>query len=326
MSRPFSDFMHAWLYGDGGYYKKARIGTQGDFYTSVSTSKFFGGTLAFYLLGLLEKGLLTLPLSVVEMGAHGGELLGDVLSFLRALSQGVLEQVEFVSVEPLEELRALQQKRLAQMGSNLRCVASPLDLNIPPTQSVFIYNNELWDSFPCELVRPGAQLFVDTHFKPFWHEASYTQEGCMPHWEACISALLNALEKAKSWVLVSFDYGQYGPRNAIDLRGYFQHRVFDFEEILSNLNELYQKIDLTYDVDFQRLESLINQQGAHTLFYGTQSLALVRMGLPQLLELFGAHMPFSIYQKEAFKARALLDPSALGERFKALISASFTTT
>lgn len=53
--RSFGNYMQEWLYGEKGYYKKALIGQKGDFYTSVSLSKFFGGAVAFYIIKLLEE-------------------------------------------------------------------------------------------------------------------------------------------------------------------------------------------------------------------------------------------------------------------------------
>ncbi len=312
--------MFGWLYGHGGYYTRARIGKGGDFYTAVSASTFFGGSLAFYLLDLLEKGQLTLPLNIVEIGAHGGQLLGDVFSFLRALSNGVLEHVQCFSLEPLVPLRTLQQAYLAQRGVKLQCVSSPLEL--PTDASLFIYCNELWDSFPCEVVQGGKMLYVDTDFTPLWRDTPLEQ-GCMPLWQDYVKGLAQVLARAPKWVVISFDYGQYGKRDGVDLRAYWQHRVLDFTDIVENLAALYQRTDLTYDVDFKSLESLFAQQGARSLFYGTQTKALIYMGLPKLLELFEKHMPFTTYQREAFKARALVDPNGFGERFKALILASF---
>ena len=42
----FSSYFNNWLYGDDGYYSNYKtIGKEGDFYTAVSSSKFFGGTI-----------------------------------------------------------------------------------------------------------------------------------------------------------------------------------------------------------------------------------------------------------------------------------------
>lgn len=55
----FSAYMNAWLYEKEGYYTKKRtIGKEGDFYTAVSTSMFFGGSIAKRLLRTIESGYL----------------------------------------------------------------------------------------------------------------------------------------------------------------------------------------------------------------------------------------------------------------------------
>ncbi|TSA86027.1 SAM-dependent methyltransferase [Helicobacter mehlei] len=334
----FSTLMQEWLYGDQGYYRTAKIGTQGDFYTSVNASRCFGGTLAFYLLSLLEQGVLDLPLSVVEIGAGEGYLLQDVVLFLRDLSCGVLEHTAFLSVEPLNALATLQQQRLQKIQTNLIGVPSLEALRPHLRKSTFVYCNELWDSFPCQVCQDSQMLYVDS-FKPIWRPLSqevldflsHTHppekiahfKGCVPlTWEDYVKDLIPSLQQSQKWVLVGFDYGQYGARGGVDLRAYTQHRVLDFADILANLEGYYQQVDLTYDIDFQLLETLFHKQGAHTLFYGTQSAALIKMGLTRLLELLEQNTPFTLYSKEALKARSLISPEGFGERFKGLILGS----
>ncbi len=106
--------MQEWLYGKKGYYRKATIGQKGDFYTSVSLSKFFGGAMAFYIIKLLEEEKLFLPLKIVEIGSHHGHFLSDIANFLKTLSVGVIEKCEFVSCEPLIELQNIQQTTFKQ--------------------------------------------------------------------------------------------------------------------------------------------------------------------------------------------------------------------
>lgn len=127
--RSFGNYMQEWLYGEKGYYKKALIGQKGDFYTSVSLSKFFGGAVAFYIIKLLEEEKLFLPLKIVEIGAHHGHFLSDIANFLNALSVGVMEKCEFVSCEPLKELQKLQRtifKQATQWDLN-SCSLEELD-------------------------------------------------------------------------------------------------------------------------------------------------------------------------------------------------------
>ena len=55
-NKKFSEYMSEWLYGKSGYYATYKnIGKSGDFYTAVSTSKFFGGTIAKHIISLTLK-------------------------------------------------------------------------------------------------------------------------------------------------------------------------------------------------------------------------------------------------------------------------------
>ncbi len=140
--RSFGNYMQEWLYGKKGYYRKALIGPKGDFYTSVSLSKFFGGAIAFYIIKLLEEEKLFLPLKIVEIGSHHGHFLSDIASFLNALSVGVMEKCEFVSCEPLKELQNIQRtifKQATQLDL-ISCALEELDFKEKKARSLSLMN------------------------------------------------------------------------------------------------------------------------------------------------------------------------------------------
>lgn len=149
MQYSFGEIMQGWLYGQNGYYHKAHIGK--DFYTAVNVSRLFGGALARHIITLLESSQLTLPLHIIEIGAHHGELMCDVYDFLGVLSVGVMEQTRFSIIEPLESLRFAAKENLAT-----RAIAQVGDFDaveLGGGESVFIFSNELFDAFACEVVR-----------------------------------------------------------------------------------------------------------------------------------------------------------------------------
>ena len=75
-----------------GYYTKERtIGKEGDFYTAVSTSMFFGGSIAKRLISTIESGFLSSSSYVVEIGAHKGYLLADMIQFIYTLKPELLK-------------------------------------------------------------------------------------------------------------------------------------------------------------------------------------------------------------------------------------------
>ncbi|PUD88469.1 SAM-dependent methyltransferase, partial [Helicobacter pylori] len=250
--RSFGNYMQEWLYGEKGYYRKALIGPKGDFYTSVSLSKFFGGAMAFYIIKLLEEEKLFLPLKIVEIGSHHGHFLSDIASFLNALSVGVMEKCEFISCEPLKELQKLQ-RTIFKQATQLDLISCALEeLDFKERESAFVVSNELFDAFACEIIKDNQMLFITHDHQGVWGNIDEPtkellknlnlKQGCAPLFlEAFIKDLLEKLNEASSWVFLSFDYGDETERKDMHLRAFKNHQVLDFKDILNHLASLYQQ-------------------------------------------------------------------------------------
>ena len=110
MKMKFSEYMTEWLYGKEGYYATYKnIGKSGDFYTAVSTSKFFGGTVAKHIISLVDEGFLASNGVVCEIGAHHGYFLADVCQFIYTLRPELLSTLKFSIVERFDELQEFQK-------------------------------------------------------------------------------------------------------------------------------------------------------------------------------------------------------------------------
>ncbi len=327
--RSFGNYMQEWLYGKKGYYRKATIGQKGDFYTSVSLSKFFGGAMAFYIIKLLEEEKLFLPLKIIEIGSHHGYFLSDIANFLNALSEGVIEKCEFVSCEPLIELQNIQQTTFKQ-ATQLNLTSCDLKgLDLKEKESAFVVSNELFDAFACEIIKDNQMLFITHDHQSVWDNINEPtkellktlnlKEGCAPLFlNAFIKDLLEKLNKASSWVFLSFDYGDEVERKDMHLRSFKNHQALDFKDILNHLASLYQQSDLTYDVNFSLVRFLFEKHHAQFSFFKSQANALLDMGLMELLEVFSKSVNYERYLKEAAKIKPLISPGGLGERFKAV--------
>ncbi len=327
--RSFGNYMQEWLYGKKGYYRKASIGQKGDFYTSVSLSKFFGGAMAFYIIKLLEEEKLFLPLKIVEIGSHHGHFLSDIANFLNALSEGVIEKCEFVSCEPLIELQNIQQTTFKQ-ATQLDLASCDLKgLDFKEKESAFVVSNELFDAFACEIIKDNQMLFITHDHQSVWGNINEPteellktlnlKEGCAPLFlNAFIKDLLEKLNEASSWVFLSFDYGDTIERKDMHLRAFKNHQALDFKDILNHLASLYQQSDLTYDVNFSLVRFLFEKHHAQFSFFKSQANALLDMGLMELLEVFSKSVSYERYLKEAAKIKPLISPGGLGERFKAV--------
>ena len=117
--RAFSDFMNEWLYGKGGYYTNFKaIGKEGDFFTAVSTSAFFGASIANYLLKELQKNKIPKNVALVEIGAHQGYLMGDMIRWLYSNDASLLKSMRFIIIERQDAVIAAQKKYFAKNFGN----------------------------------------------------------------------------------------------------------------------------------------------------------------------------------------------------------------
>ena len=332
-----------------GYYANAqRVGTKGDFYTSVSASKFFGGAIASYILSLLENGDLSLPLRIVEIGADKGYLLGDIALFLDALSHNVLQECTFITLEPFSSLAQIQMAHLASLSFSTPlhfatfrdCASCPLP-NTPT--SLFVITNELFDSFPCEVIKEDTMLYISQDspsWRGMWGEiedktkellqnlalchtalnpAQYS--GILPLWQPFIASLAHFAKAHTQSYIVNFDYGNFDEnQNTLQSnpRFFSAHTMQTLASFLAqngDFKTLYQKVDITYDVDFTLLDILLRQAGFTAIFGSSQAKVLIeQMRLLELLESFHTQKGFSAYFKEIHKVKTLLH--TMGERFK----------
>ncbi|RDU55845.1 hypothetical protein CQA49_02805 [Helicobacter sp. MIT 00-7814] len=337
---PLSAWLESSLYGENGYYNNpARVGKEGDFYTSVSVSRFFGAGIANYILKLLESSSLRLPLYIVEIGAHKGFLLKDIADFLCALGKDSLfSQLHFYTIEPLAQLQIAQKATLRDLTNfcvydSLQSLESTLT---PNAQSLFFVSNELLDSFCVDIFLQDSMFFVDGNCGR-WVESkkcdlSWAQKDLRasleklklngaypPNLKPFLTQIAKCAKKSQSAYFLTFDYDKLGAQNPSSfIRAYKNHQVFSFEEIQNlGFNAFYQVADMTADVDFEFVAHLFENLEFFQVFNKAQNKVLLEeCALFEVVESFEKSCDFSLYQKEAAKLRALLDPQILGERFR----------
>ncbi len=329
-SQSFGALMQEWLYGEEGYYRKARVGRAGDFYTNVSVGKFFGFTLGFYLRGILkaQKGRV----AIIEIGSEKGDLIADIAEFLSLHGR---EDTEFWTLEPLRELQGVQRDNFRQrLGIELQIATQLEDLR--GLEVALFVSNELLDAFACELVFKGEMAFVEGEGLVFKKANTEILEIAQEFNVAIGEIPLGAFEFAESlsqvapkWLFLGFDYGALGARNSFSLRLYTQHQTQNlFPNPISNLCDstllkLFGKVDLTYDVNFALWRKAFLRVGGREYFLCVQNRALVDMGLDKMCEWYIAHFGLEHYMTQSSKIRTLISPGALGERFFGMCFANF---
>jgi SAM-dependent MidA family methyltransferase len=314
-----------------GYYAsgQARIGREGDFYTSVSVGRAFGRVLAEQFAEIWERLGRPETFDLVEQGANDGRFAADVLEALRERHPACLAALRVTLVEPFPRLAARQRETLAAWD-RVRWI-STLDALAPITGVHF--TNEYVDALPVRLfvrggnawlerhvtVREGALAFLDLPATDLPRELpEIAPEGYLaevrPEAADWIAAVASRLEHG---VLLAVDYGfpreqLYGPwRMAGTLSCYRAHRRDDDPLTLPG------EKDLTAHVDFTALAEAGFSSGLELVGFADQYHFLVGAGTPWLLELEKA-APSAQRDADLRAVKSLFHPETMGTQFKYL--------
>lgn len=316
--------MADWLYGEEGYYSTYKaIGKSGDFYTAVSTSKFFGGSIAKHIISLVDEGFLKENAVICEIGAHHGYFLADVIEFIYTLRPKLLSTFEFVIIERFDALQNQQREYFQDSFGDAINLTHYKSLSQLKCENAFFIANEIFDAFPCELYFKGKTARVDANNVEFdiddeW-VTSKAQKYFKDRGEIAIGYEDFALEMAsaaKTFEFMSFDYGEMAARPDFSLRVYEKHEVIPFFDENIKREELFGKSDITYDVTFAHVKDAYEEAGVKFIELKAQMVALVDMGILDLLEMLKEKVEEKLYKQELEKAKMLILPNFLGERFK----------
>lgn len=324
----FARFMELALYCPKiGYYERdpAPIGRKGDFYTSVSAGPLFGELLAQQFaewLGKLGPGELT----VVEAGAHDGQLARDILTALERFGRGL--SLKYAIVEPSECRRVAQQAKLAVFAGQVSWFASLEAL--PPVFGV-IFSNELLDAMPVHVLRWQGGKWVELRVGQsgdgfVWRPAELSTDIGQPAVPPELAAVLpvgfqieicaaarrwwqSAAAKLARGRLVTIDYGFEGDeffmpqRAGGTLRAYYRHHVNT--DVLARPGAQ----DITAHVNFSALKKAGELAGLRTEALLTQGRFLA-----------DAAAKVSEWEPDRVRQfQTLTHPEHLGRSFKVLI-------
>jgi SAM-dependent MidA family methyltransferase len=320
----FSAYMNDWLYGEDGYYKNFKaIGKSGDFYTAVSTSRFFGASIANYFYSLLKEEKADRNGWLIEIGAHQGYLICDMIQWLYTCDPALVITLKFGIVERQPEVRKAQLAYIQErFGDDVEIIHFN-DISEVEAAYAFVVANEIFDAFPCELLKDEKIAVVNEHEIEWaeapdkmlaWAEKHHLIQGEIAiGYEAFAKQMASGIEKCD---FVSFDYGEKYVRNDFSIRVYRSHQTFPlFDEELA-LVDSYKKDDITYDVNFGHVSEAFVGAGFEEVSYETQARALIRFGIIDILEQFAKQTTQAKYVSEADKIKTLISPTLMGDRFK----------
>lgn len=327
---PFAQVMELALYHpEHGYYGAGprRIGRKGDFFTSVSVGPLFGKLLA--MRALQEWQALGEPedFTIIEQGAHDGQLAEDVLNAIGD------HPVRYLILEPNPRYREAQAQRL---GDRVQWVESLAALQTGP-QHAFFLCNELPDAFPVHLVRWDGERWQELFVEADGQEAfRFVPGDCScGELEAEVTHLPHDLDTGHTleinlvmlaWIrdlaqaafrgaIFIADYGLDAEEFHADsraegtIRRYRQHQMDG--RVLEDLGDC----DLTTHIDFTRLIGEATRHGLTQREYDLQGRVLGRMAMPWLKSLDG--QPPDAATMRQFQS--LTHPAFLGRSFRCLV-------
>ncbi len=335
----FSSYMQEWLYGEDGYYSGFKqIGKGGDFYTSVSASRFFGGSIAKKIIKTIDEGYLSKDCTILEVGAHQGYLLADIIQFIYTLRADLIDSLSFGIVEPKDKIMDAQKKYMESSFGNAVSIGYFSSFDEIKLNSAFIVCNEIFDAFACEVIKDEKMLYIkdgEFYFDNMPENIKKIAESYnIKKGEITIGYnefIKKVTKSIKRFEFVTFDYGEMQPKNEYTLRVYHKHKVYPFfsltkfakdfklDEKEIKVDLLYKNSDITYDVVFAQLIDEFRQNSVELVSFSTQLKALVEFGIVELLEILRNNVDKDIYQRELNRAKTLIDPAFLGERFKCAI-------
>lgn len=316
--------MTEWLYGEEGYYKTFKdIGKGGDFYTAVSTSSFFGASIANYFYTLLQKNEADKNGWLIEVGAHQGYLLCDMIQWLYTCEPTLVQTLKFGIVERQPEVQKVQLAYIKERFGEDVQVTHFSDISEVEVDYAFVVANEIFDAFPCELLKDEKIAKVKDHTIKWedapseilsWAKAHHLTQGEVAvGYEDFAKEMSKGIKKCD---FVSFDYGEKYVRNDFSIRVYRKHETFPLFDEALNLSESYRNDDITYDVNFEHVSQSFVAEGFEEVVYETQARALIRFGIIDILERFSKQTTQARYASEADKIKTLISPTMMGDRFK----------
>ena len=326
----FSSYFEDWLYKEDGYYANYKvIGKDGDFFTAVSTSKFFGGAIANRLIENINSGFLPNDTTILEIGAHHGYLSADIIQFIYTIQPELLETLNFAIVERYENLQKKQKEYFQSSFGNVINLKHFNCIEEVKLKNAFVVANEIFDAFPCELVYTNKdnilqQAFVEDNKIKFidckdeeiintCKQNNITKGELSLGFKWFAKTLASNIE---TFEFVTFDYGDEYPRNDFSCRVYEKHKVYPIFDKEIKLEELFKKTDITYDVNFSYLINCFKEVEIENIIYETQLKGLVRFGIIDLLEILHEKADEKTYLRETNKVKTLLEPTGMGDRFK----------
>lgn len=338
----YADYMQLALYDERyGYYmgERAKIGKEGDFFTSSHASYVFGKLFASFFLRLVERNHV--PPHICEFGGGDGKFARAVLNEWKEKSPDTYRKLTYTMIEISPKQRA---KQLQTLGDVFEKVKQYKDIQEfrqrADSFSGIVFSNEFFDAFPVHVITKengtlyelfvavdGNELVEEKH--PLENERiiEYLRERQLSLTDgqrlevplALKTFLLETAQFFRHCVMFTIDYGytdeelQLPARRQGSLRGYHRHRLI--ANPLSHPGEM----DITAHLQWDALRMYGEQAGWQCVSLLRQDRFLLAAGILQYLEEHDDENPFSKKARQNRAVRSLIMDEGMSAVFHVMI-------
>ncbi len=316
-----------------GYYmkNKEKIGSKGDFITSMNYSDIMGKMMAKWFEKQIEKN--SLPPVFCEIGAGNGRF---AKAFMEEWYSRPRAELTYFIIEKSPYHLRLQKEQFVN-DWNVKYAKNVEELE---EFSGVIFSNELFDAFPVHVIEnKNGQLYeimvsiendrLVEKKVPLSNEAiiQFIREYDIDisngqrmeislDMEEMVSAISSILTQG---FLVTIDYGysheewQEPVRKDGSLRGYYKHKLV--KDVLTHPGEM----DITSHIHWDALEGTGEKYGLRKIKRWRQHEFLLSIGILEQLENHVDPNPFSEVNKRNRAIRSLIMPQGISDSFHVLL-------
>ena len=311
----------------GYYMKKNPFGEGGDFITAPNISILFSEMIAIWVISFWERLNCPKQFNLIELGAGNGEMMRVLINtfnkfpqFKKSCKINILEKSQLLKKTQKNNIKNKKIKWLDDLNdlNNFPCIfiANEFFDALPIKQ--FLKKDKRWYERYVDFSNNKKLQYLDIPFdmqkfeKKIKFKISYKQK-FIEYSPLATQYLKNIIDKIKlnSGGILIIDYAYLEKEMKNTLQAVSKHKYCD---VLKN----FRNSDITYNLSFNLINSIINKLGSYSSRSTTQKEFLTRLGILKRAEILSKNMPFSEKADIYFRIKRLIDENQMGHLFKVM--------
>jgi len=311
----------------GYYMKKNPFGEGGDFITAPNISILFSEMIAIWVISFWEKLNCPKQFNLIELGAGNGEMMRVLVNtfnkfpqFKKSCKINILEKSQLLKKIQKNNIKNKRIKWLDNLNdlNNFPCIfiANEFFDALPIKQ--FLKKDKRWYERYVDFSNSEKLEYLDIPFdmqkfeKKIKFKISYKQKFIeySPLATEYLKSIINKIKLNSGGILI-IDYAYLEKEMKNTLQAVSKHKYCD---VLKS----FRNSDITYNLSFNLINSMINKLGPYSSRSTTQKEFLTRLGILKRAEILSKNMPFSEKADIYFRFKRLIDENQMGHLFKVM--------